>query len=51
MVHFLVLLLKGKKKAKKSALEDDSDNDGEPNSYDYNDSFIDDEEIDGEREK
>uniref|UniRef100_A0ACB8GEW9 Uncharacterized protein n=1 Tax=Sphaerodactylus townsendi TaxID=933632 RepID=A0ACB8GEW9_9SAUR len=28
----------------KSAMGDDSDNDGEPNEYDLNDSFIDDEE-------
>lgn len=28
----------------KRALEEDSDNDGEPNEYDLNDSFIDDEE-------
>jgi len=27
---------------KRSALADDSDDDGEPNTYDYNDSFIDD---------
>ena len=35
------------KKSKISALEGDSDDDGEPNTYDYNDSFIDDDEQSG----
>jgi hypothetical protein len=34
------------KKAKKSILHGDSDDEDEPNTYDYNDSFIDDEGID-----
>ena len=35
--YFVTLL-----SAKKSALKDDSDDDGLPNTYDYQDSFIDD---------
>ena len=35
------------KKPKKSVVVGDSDDDGEANAYDYNDSFIDDEDVEG----
>ena len=35
------------KKGKRSVLAGDSDDDGGPNTYDYNDSFIDDDEMSG----
>ena len=35
------------KKSKMSVLEGNSDDDGGPNTYDYNDSFIDDDELSG----
>lgn len=38
-MHYYIFVLPGKK-----GLEEESDDDGEPNEYDLNDSFIDDEE-------
>ena len=47
MLYYVLVLTLGKK-PKKSVLIGDSDDDGESNSYDYNDSFIDDVEEEGE---
>lgn len=44
IIHVWYLFVAVGKKAKKSALVGDSDDDGEANSYDYTDSFIDDAE-------
>ena len=42
----LFMLASGKKR-KANVLAGESDDDGEPNTYDYNDSFIDDDELSG----